>query len=664
MRVKKSNLMKLFRLNYKCLTTVFICFVLVFSMSLDVFAQNYRYYDNLVAYGGTGSYESAGSLASVFNLESENGIYPYLKSDVMRSYYGGSGSVSLGGNNASGFLSSTDTRANGFFDSSSSYSFFVPTSITASSHKSDIALNGGYTVCTYAPNTADSQKFVCNFRFNSLGNVRICTFPSSPMMVVSDQPLYYMLTSGVAYYGATTQVQVGLVDEANIYGFYCFEFDSYYDVVFADCVINAYSSDGASGYTGWSDFSMSDDNTNFNILLLNDIVSDPMAPSESEIEKVSKSNMIFTSNDYWSGDTLTGMYHTYNFNPNNYMREHGEQFQIVVKHRATYRDNTMQTAVNFTFPDYTVKVDMLMAGSRDGTFTIPLDLHNMVDENNVSIRQYLLTTINTVSDTNEEFLDINSMGEQEQTSGADGGNYLSGGPSGDSWVDSNGVRHMIGSPSNKKVILKSVYENYVEDFTIYADIFVRSAPPDYNYESDYDSTHYNVKNGGFGIDKNGGSTQLYPPEEGSGVVTPTIPSYPSGGGNGVSVSGGSISNILKELATATSQAIIQSGAIQNTNNVSPQQTAYGGSIESGAVVVQTGGHGFQISDRSWNEFGTLLESMANDLTTIQNEPSSQSFLSVISNVYSVLPARVWTIIFMGLTGSVVIALWNRGSHSC
>lgn len=659
---KKIQLNKVLFNNRHCAIFMLIVFV-VFAVMLDSFvvnAESYSYSSDVVSMGGNGSFVSAGNAVDVFNwVKNDNQQYPFLNGYTLRSYYTGSGDLYTSGNNSAGFPTIT-AYGDWIYSDSGERVFIVPTEIAAQNHTSSMAINGAYYVGTYSPSTASSQQWIKSYLFQSAGNVAMISYYDSNnnrsyLGMISDQPLYYQFTRSMAYFGQVTTVFCGLVDE-QVNGYYFYGFDSYEEVWVANCPIYLASTDKASGFTTLDEFSFSGNNTQFNYLLTNNEVVDPLAPSgsnESEIEKVSKSNMIFTSSDRWSGDTLSGMYHTYNFNANSYMKEHGEQFQIVVKHWAVYRDNTMQVAQNFDFPDYTMKVDMLLAGSPTGVFTIPLDLHNMKDSNGVSIRQYLLNTIYTTTGTNQQYIDINSMGT-ENANGADGGNIVTGGSSGDYWVGSDGVKHYTNSPSNNKVILKSVYENVVEDFTIYGSIYVRTAPPDYNYETDSNDTHYNVKNGGFGIDKNGGANQLYPPEEGSGVITPTINTNPSGGGTDVSVSGGSISNILRDLATSTANAIIESGAIQNV--------VHGGSVESGAVVVNTGGGGFQISNQDWNEYGNLIESMGEDMRAVSSGDGYNGVFQMFANAYSVFPAKVWALITLGIGGSVTLALWKKGTQ--
>lgn len=664
---KKIQLNKVLFNNRHCAIFMLIVFV-VFAVMLDSFVVNADSLPESVsadvsAYGGSGSYTLSGTLASHFDMESP---YPVITRDLMVGNYTGNVNNIDFPQNFSFYADNNAVTNSGildYYNSQSNYSFVVPVSVSANNNT--LSLNtGAYYMGYYCWNSANSQKFFYNYRFWSSGHIAFIQSPTvngGSAMVVSDQPIQYIYTRGMAYFGDIVTVGLGEWDVQGDNGLYNYILEGFpMYIPYTDMPIYIPSSDGGTGFTNFTpsatDFSFSGDNYNFNNLLRSGQAVDPNAPSapvESDIEKVSKSNMIFTSSDRWSGDTLSGMYHTYNFNANNYMKEHGEQFQIVVKHWAVYRDNTMQVAQNFDFPDYTLKVDMLLAGSPTGVFTIPLDLHNMKDSNGVSIRQYLLNTIYTTTGTNQQFIDINSMGT-ENTNGSDGGNIVTGGSSGDYWIGSDGVKHYTNSPSNNKVIIKAVYENVVEDFTIYGSIYVRTAPPDYNYETDSNDTHYNVKNGGFGIDKNGGANQLYPPEEGSGVITPTINTNPSGGGTDVSVSGGSISNILRDLATSTANAIIESGAIQNV--------VHGGSIESGAVVVNTGGGGFQISNQDWNEYGNLIESMGEDMRAVSSGDGYSGVFQMFANAYSVFPAKVWALITLGIGGSVTLALWKKGTQ--
>ena len=86
-------IMKLFKLNRHCIVTMFLMFVIVFTMTIDVFAENTTYWGNMPVAGGTASYESGGTVVDVYDLTETNGYYPTLSSNEMQSYYGGSGTL-------------------------------------------------------------------------------------------------------------------------------------------------------------------------------------------------------------------------------------------------------------------------------------------------------------------------------------------------------------------------------------------------------------------------------------------------------------------------------------------------------------------------------------------------------------------------------------------
>ena len=670
LKKKKINMNKFLFRNRQCISFAIVLLILIFSMlgTLDVFAEGSLsnvVTADVVDYGGNGDYTLNGTLATHFDLSS-----PYsalTRSNMTSSYTGNVNNLKWALNSA--FPSTlNDVLTLGDYSPSSNYGYVVPVSVTANG--STLSLNtGAYYLGSYSWNSASSQKFFYNYRFWSSGDLCfIETSDANGYFVVSNQPIQYIWTRGMAYFDDIVTVGLGEWSTQSDNGLYCYALnDSPLEIPFTDLPIYIPSTGGDTGFTSFTptttDFTFSGNNYNFNSLLRDSVVVDPNGGGghvDSEIERVSKSSMIFTSSDSWNGSALEGMTHTYNFNPNDYMRLHGEQFQIVVEHSAVYKDSTMNTVVDFTFPTYSIKVDMLLAQSNNGSFTIPLDLHNMKDTNGTSIRQYLLSTINTLTGTSTDYIDINSMGTESGNSGANGGNLISGGQYGDYIEDENGRRMYLDKPSNSKIVLRPEYDNTVEQFKLYSKIYVRTAPPDYNYESDSNDTSYNLVDGNYNIEKNGSSTQLYPPEDGSGVTTPTIPNGNTGTGTSVRVSGGGISNILKDLANALSYAIVESGAIQNT--VSPSQTAYGGTIESGAVTVQTGGGGFQITNQDWNEYGGLVEEMATDMTNLQSGNGVTSFMGTIENAYECLPTKIWTLVFAGVSGSVVIGLWKKGSH--
>lgn len=655
-RIKRSNIVKLFRKNYGVLSTVFVLFLVIFVM-FDSFVVN------AMDYPQSGTYSDS-TLIEFYSMTSP---YSQLASDGFSSYY------TLQGYDASnlktiGFGWNALDLSNVYGSGSNRY--VIPTSVTMSGQ----TVGGGANkhMFTFEPSSPYMQTY--SFSIEGAGTLALVSNGSnSTRWIVSEQPFYLFgcakdVQSGEWYFYENESTSSGS-------GYYIFNIDSYQNIILTDMPIYLASTDGDSGFQNFvpsgsgNDFDLNGNNIDLNYLMADGSIVDPNGqPSESDIERVSKSNMIFTSSDTWNGNALEGMTHTYNFNPNEYMKLHGEQFQIVVEHGAVYKDSTMNTAVDFTFPTYTMKVDMLLAQSNSGTFTIPLDLHNMKDSNNVSIRQYLLTTINTLTGTSEQYIDINSMGTESGNTGADGGNIVSGSQYGDYMYDENNKKVYLNKPTNNKVVLKGQYDNTVEQFRLYAKIYVRTAPPDYNYESDTNDTSYNLVNGSYNIEKNGGATQLYEPEAGSGVQTPTIPSGTGGTGTSLNVSSGGISNILKDVANPIANAIIESGAIQNT--VSPSQTAYGGTIESGAVTVQTGGAGFQMPQQQWNQFGNLITEMSTDLTTLNNDNGIVSTANVVKNVVEgVLPndngtaGKLWSLIFAGIAGSIAIALWNKAAHN-
>ena len=228
MMKKKRNLLKLFNDYRHCFVTMFFLFVVVFVMTFDTFAQNVSYFDYTTNLGGSATFTDGGSVASVYNLDNTSGHYPYLAVNQISSYYTGSGTLYTGGSNATGFgADSTTSDYDSLYTNAQPRQFFVPTEFSAQGQSTSCALNGGYTVCTYSPNTASSQIWIYNYRFWSVGDVAIIlnTSGTSSLAVVSNQPFYYAFTRSRAYNGGEMQgVGFGVIDEGTD-GLYIRNFD-------------------------------------------------------------------------------------------------------------------------------------------------------------------------------------------------------------------------------------------------------------------------------------------------------------------------------------------------------------------------------------------------------------------------------------------------------
>lgn len=657
---KKIQLNKVLFNNRHCAIFMLIVFV-VFAVMLDSFVVNADSLPESVsadvtAFGGNGSYTLSGTLASHFDMESP---YPVITKDLMESNYTGNMNNISYPQNFAFYGNSNEVTNNGildYYNSQSNYSFVVPVSVSANNNT--LSLNtGAYYMGYYCWNSASSQKWFYNYRFWSSGHIAFIQSPTvnGGAMVVSDQPIQYIYTRSMAYWGDIVTVGLGEWDvqgDNGLYNYFLESFPMY--IPYTDMPIYIPSSDGGTGFTNFTpsatDFSFSGDNYNFNNLLRSGQAVDPNAPSapvESDIEKVSKSYMNFYSSDFYGGQALSEVYHSINFNPNEYMRLHGEQFQIAVQHTMTYKGSNMQQAMEFTMPEQTIKVDMLMAQDKYGQFNIHLDLHDMKDTNGRDVRSYILETVNSPTGTQQAILyeNVNMFGSVGQA--------LS-----DALSDLTPLN--IGRYLNQtKVMVDTTFDGVIEEMRISSKIFVRSAPPDYNYESGFNLTSYNFITGEYNIEQNDGGQNLYPPSDNPNTdgLPSVIPSGGYGGGNGdVVVSSGGVNNSFHDLANSVANAIIESGAIQNN------PTVYGGSVESGAVVVNTGGGGFQISNQDWNEYGNLIESMGEDMRAVSSGDGYNGVFQMFANAYSVFPAKVWALITLGIGGSVTLALWKKGTQ--
>ena len=649
--VKRNNIVKLFRKNYGVLSTVFVLFLVIIVL-FDSFVVNAESVGMDAQWSNNGT-SASDNLVQYYSMN----VPPYATYETqdMQEYFDSQMNSNYGSNitiNGFGNLG-TGMSLYDLYEHDSEYgSYEIVTDITLGNGNS-YSGGAGYHLFTIAPMGMYGDMY--SISFEGAGDFAVVSNGSTDgKAVVSNQP-FYAIGKKAYYFDSWNQYFYVNVSSQWNNGFYVFYPDNNMSVILTDMPIYIRSDNGVTGFTQFSDdaqndFSFENENFDFNYLINNGDITDPNGtPPESEIEKVSKSYMDFLATDDYCGEALSEMHHNINFNPNEYMRLHGEQFQIVVEHSATYKGSDMQTAVNFTMPEQTIKVDMLLAQSRNGEFNIHLDLHDMVDSNGTDVRQYILNTMHSPSGCQLPIYmnNVNILGDVGQTA-VDA-------------IDDLTPLNLSRYTTKQLVVFGNQYNNYIDEFYITSKIYVRSAPPDYTYESGFNLTSYNVKSGEYEIKQNDGSKNLYPPSE--NPYTDGQPSViPSGGGSGtdLTVNSGGVSNILKDLANATANAIIESGAIQNTIN--PTQTAYGGSIESGAVTVQTGGGGFQISNQDWNEYGTLVEEMASDMTDLQSDNGVVSFMGAIKTTYEMLPSKLWTLIFAGVSGSVAIALWTKGSH--
>ena len=657
--------------NKRILAALMVIFIVFFAMAYDLgvlAAGNFTMYG---FYPGQGfgaqdipAFDSE-TVVAFYNLSGEYDIsnYPVLTRETVSQLYEIDGNDPSLVDFGSSFFYSSTYMGNARAGYEGDYPYSVIKNVKTASGLDITMPDNAYTLCYLPWGTADSSHVPISCRFSGSGNFAIIK-----NYIVSDAP--FTLIGYCLPRAYSQNVFIADIQEPSGNGFYCQSapwFQSAYGTLgtYVNCPMYLPSSDGASGFTNFSDestdFTFSGNNFDFNNNLKNGIIVDPSAPQESETEKVSKSYMNFYATDSYAGDALTMMYHNINFNPNDYMRLHGEQFQIVVQHECTYKGSDMDAAVNFTMPEQTVKVDMLLAKSPRGEFSIHLDLHDMKDSYGVDVRQYLLNTLHSPSGARMPIYqdNVNIFG--------DIGQALS-----DAVSDLTPL-NLSRYTSTNLVVIGNQYNNFIDEFYITSKIFVRSAPPDYNYESGFNLTKYNVRSGEYSIEQNDGGTNLYPPANNPNTDgTPSvIPSGGSGGSVGVTVNSGGVNNSFSELANSVANAIIQSGAIQNT--VNPTQSAYGGSIESGAVVVNAGGSqaGFQLSPGEWTEYGNFVQSTANAMQetlsagneTRRDGGSDNNFINVLKDVYSVFPPQFWVFTFAAVGTVTTVSIWKTArSH--
>lgn len=401
---KKIQLNKVLFNNRHCAIFMLIVFV-VFAAMLDSFvvnAESYSYSSDVVSRGGNGSFVSAGNAVDVFNwVKNDNQQFPFLNGYTLRSYYTGSGDLYTSGNNSAGFPTIT-AYGDWIYSDSGERVFIVPTEISAQNHTSSMAINGAYYVGTYSPSTASSQQWIKSYLFQSAGNVAMISYYDSNnnrsyLGMISDQPLYYQFTRSMAYFGQVTTVFCGLVDE-QVNGYYFYGFDSYEEVWVANCPIYLASTDKASGFTTLDEFSFSGNNTQFNYLLTNGEVIDPVGGNGSDDDIISSDGLNYNfgyANVQFSqfGDN-SSILATWSLNMNEYMRLHPYDFQFCSKY--TIKIQTVSGVKEFSTDFSPYIADVLKHG--DQNYLCNMSFDNMNDGSQ-SLSLYLKSIFGQTADS-------------------------------------------------------------------------------------------------------------------------------------------------------------------------------------------------------------------------------------------------------------------------
>ncbi len=603
MTKKKINIRKIMQQNKRVLASLMVVMILFFVLAFDlgVFAETVNRESDTVEMGGDGSFESGGTTIDVYNLEKVNDRYPVINSEIMRSYYTGSGQLKTAGNQNGSTIGINPATAdwNWIFEDTSSRGAFVPVSVSAGGVTQTDALGAGYYVCSYAPGTASSQQYVYNYRFSGAGKMfLICD--GDYVGVVSDQPIYYIWTRSMAYFGKVVTVCNGVMDSPNANGLYlCYAgFSSYAEVFFTDMPINIASSDGASGFTGLSDYDINGDNVNFNNLLRDNVVVDPNVPAEDD-SVISQAglnyNFGYANVHFEQGSDNSTILARWNLNINEYMRLHPYDFAFCSEYKIKLQTASGVKEFSTSF-EPTIN-DVLLHG--DQNYLCNMNFNNMNDGNE-SLQLYLKEL----------------FGQSANSSLYTDGSVISYGVTN----PNAGTRSFGGFTLG----VKQYFDNIILGATFEYDGYFKFLGNPIT-ESGHISGTYNLKTGETKVTKDDITTNFNPPADN----TNGLGNY--SGSSGVQYGSGS--------AIAT----ISSGAIQISNTF--------GNLP-----------GFQISNQDWNEYGNLVETMNKDMLSIVSDDGVSGFFGAVKNAYTVFPEKIWALIGIGIGGSIAIGLWKKGTH--
>lgn len=620
---KKLAINKALFNNRHCAVFMFFVFVFVAVIydSFVVNAENYDYQSDVVSHGGNGSFVSSGLAIDVFGWDkNENDRYPFLNYNTIESYYSGSGVLINGGSaNGSGFPTIT-AYSDWIYSNSGERTFLVPSEVTAQDHTSSMAINGAFYLASYAPNTASSQQFIRNYMFQSAGNIAIITYwtenNNSLMCVVSDQPLYYQWTRSMEYFGDVTTVCCGLVDESSN-GLYIYGLNTYEQVWVTNMPIYLGSSDKSTGFYTLDEFSFSNNNQQFNYLLTNGEVDDPVGGGGSSVSDQTKVNLKFRDDAYYVGTGLNAIYHVNKFTFNEYQIDNPLQFKIKTDYKIHFKNNLGVDDYFFYSPGDVELSNFLAQSSRlnqGNKLVVPLHSNYFVNQSGTRLTNYIISTINHVTDESVEYINPNGLFETIIH-----------------WTDTiNQWAFGDGELTSGIPIIKNIYDGVIEDFTIYSEISIYAKDDEAFTSYPYKDSHSFVT-GKSSVDSTENTTSPYssdlPDVPSSGFVSD------QSGNSGINASGNS--------AVAT----IQKGAVQIVNNV--------GGNSSG---------GFMISNQDWNEYGNLIESMSADMRSLTQDEGASGVFAMCKKAYEVFPAKIWSLIALGIGGSITIALWKKGTQ--
>ena len=439
--------------------------------------------------------------------------------------------------------------------------------------------------------------------------------------LVSTVPFYIFQAENGQPYG-----NIWYQDVASSRGFYeCAITDFMYLTSYAfmntDIPIYLSSTSGGTGFTSLSDFSFSGNNINFNTSITDGSMVDPNAP-EPEVESDAKYNLTFRDATYYTGSGLNRFWHNNNFTFTEYQINNPTYYRLRFSYRVDFSNNLGLDSQYFYTPTSDIQLayflgqsNRLGTGSRIG---VPLSSDWFVNSNGQTLTNAIISTINTVTGENVNYINPNGLFE----------NIIE-------WVTGD-HNYFWGSDSGSN--LQSVtprYDGVITKFKIYGEVSLYNEVNS-NYESgSYIDSHDFLTGQG----KVESTDNTIPPYEESPV--PVYTQLPTDGSGGVSTGSGS------------AVAIIEKGA--------NQITVYGGSNQGG----------FMMPSQDWSAFGGLLQEMKTGLTTVSTDNGVMSAMQVVQNVTSgVLPTsgnattnKLWILIYAGVAGSVVIALWNKAAHN-
>lgn len=471
------------------------------------------------------------------------------------------------------------------------------------------------------------------FQFYFIGNGRFALVDNYYVSDESFRILYVtqnVQTGDFTYNDTNHWFDSTQISGTNLFGF---RIDNYngYGLQFTDLDVYMSTSDGSSGFTGFSDFSFDGDNYNFNYFKTQDYIVSPADPEPipdgNGIVEYAKSRMNFSmTSEYIGGTNVKNAKHRLHINFPVALKSNPEIFQVRGNYTAVLDVDGMGSYT------YEYNRSFVLSGPKAVNMTYidaPIDFTGFyrTDGSGRTLWQDFLLYAHQVLGTSEQIIDENEFWHN-LFDAVESGTWLGSGP---------GTNYT----SDRLAYIKPEFGSIVNAFKIKGDIWLSLITNDGSYDTGHNVTDHDFITGDYDVISSDNTVNFYPIE---GQDPYQLPST----GNGSGIMGGS-NNYGGAVAYGGQ------GGQGGTVIVNPEQVPY---------TMDMGEYGSMadlfIAIRDSLQYG----SGDSNVVTAGNDKVNNNFMYLIEGVYGMLPPNIWHLITISISiiSGVAVVKFVRNKH--